>query len=106
MTYSWTSRSVGFLADCPRPPGGRPARRLRLLPDQLASKQEADIGQQARYMVVEGQIRLSPNIGDIYGDPAPGLENPIRLSENALEKAEILVEAEILVVVLADVVRR
>ncbi len=56
--------------------------------------------------MVEGEIRLTTEIGDVHRHPAARLEHPVRLDEHPMEEPEVLVEGQVLVVVLADVVRR
>jgi len=56
--------------------------------------------------MVEGQIGLATQVGDVDRHPAARFEHSVSLLENPGQQTHMFIEAEVLVVLLADVVRR
>ena len=65
-----------------------------------------DLSKQAGHMMVERQIRLPAEVGHVHCNPTTGLNHPVCLDEDTLEKSQIVLEAQVPVVILTDVVRR
>ncbi len=53
---------------------------------------------------MERDVRFSPEIGDIHAGPTAWNEHPVRLLKNAAQQLQIFGEAEVVIVILLNVV--
>src|SRR5579871_4929982 len=90
----------------PTPPGETGAGALAFAPDYFTPHEEADLDHSLGDEMRERHVRTSAEVRNVDDGTASRLELAVCLSKHPLKKVEVVLEAGIRVILLANVVRR
>ena len=90
----------------PTAPGGGWAGAGGFIPDDLAAHQETQRQHILQDVRVQRDVRLAPQVGDVDAGPAARGQDAAHLAPDAAQKGQVLVQAEVFVIGLADVIGR
>jgi len=100
VPQSWISRRE------PTAPGGRLGDVVTLVPDDLPPHQKAHLRHALDDKGVQGDIWLSPQVGDIDAGPASRDQHTVNLPPDPVQEIQVFIQGVVLIVFLANIVGR